>query len=643
MKNIFKKFSGLFIILMCVVMLVACGGGTSKKLWDKYVKAVNKHDLATVGECFTETDTKDRENFVTNNADYFNNLSSIKTKSYKETINCDFSNSTNTQAYYLAEIEVVVNDSTPYSIKIYSYSNNKGLYFCSLFNFEDGFTGNEPNDYWKEKTYYHTEDFIYKNYDSGTVYIEETKNLKDAVVPAEIDGNKVTTIGEYAFYKYYKMLSFTIPTSRLRNLVIEEGIDTVGKYAFYQCNKLKSLVIPESMRYIDRMAFANCSSLERLEFQTRTKETGSIIEITSDSIGSLNGDKLVITGAHNLQVGEIIYLNAELGDNKVPRVKWSSTSGIITINESTGKVTANKNGQATITATLEENRAVSATITIKIEEIKTSDCLKMYWDAFSRCKNLKEIYIHAYNPNSIAIDSGNNWVFNSTCKIYVPKGSRDMYVSHALWKDYADQIVEMEDDDAEDTLDEVLSLLNTTLDACGDIYYAVNPNKIDHIIYAIENGGKVNLVDGYVGSKLLNNASASIISETADKGQLYNLLLALTGALSESYDDSDLEKTFEPESDDAAIIAEAMELVEDHTKKEETDITLTAVQLVENELNPNVKLYHIEYRVKQDTESTESDINVLIQGSTTTKFDKTYDGIYDLIKMVMCSASKYEK
>lgn len=644
MKNIFLKISGLFIIILCVIILTGCGNQPSKELWNKYVKAVNKGDLNGVAECFTEPDTVERTNFTIDHADYLTNLKSIKTKSYKETINCSFSNSMNTQAYYLAEIEAVVNGSTTYTFSIYMYENNKGLFFCSSFNFEDGFTGNEPSAYWKQYAYYHTDEFLYKNYDTGTVYIEETKNLKSVTVPAEVDGQKVSTIGEYAFYKYYKILSFTIPTSKLKELIIEEGVNTIGKYAFYQCKKLKSLVIPESMRYIDRMAFANCAKLEKLEFQVRTKESGSVIELNSESIGATDtGEKLVITGGHNLLTGEILYLNAELGDNKVPRVLWSSSSEVLSINSSTGKVTANKAGHATVVATLIDNPAVTARIEIDINEIETKDCLKMYWDAFSRCKNLKEIYIHAYNPNSIIIDGGNTWLFNSTCKIYVPKGARDMYVSHTLWSKYADQIVEMQEDDAELTIDTALNAVNLTRATSGDIYSAVNPNKIDNIIYLIQNGTNYNLVNAYVGSKLLNNANANVISETTSKEQLYNLLSGLMSELSITLDDDILEKEIDEDSDDGKLYADALALVMQFTSQAKDNINLTRVEFVENELNPGVKLYSINYKIKDSAEATVEVLNVYINGESVQSFDVNYDSLYALIKIVMASANKVEK
>ena len=646
-KNLLVKLCGFILMVLCIFILVGCGKGQSKKLWEKYVKAINNQDLDAVAECFEET-PEAQAKFKEDHADYFSGLTKIKTKSFNETINCSFSNKLNTQAYYLGEIVVTVNGSTEYNITIYFYENNKGTFFCSYFKIEEGFTANEPNDYWKDKVYFHTDEYLYKNYPTGTAYIEETKNLKNAVVPAEIDGNRVSTIGEYAFYKYTKMLSFTISTSKLRSVVIEEGVDTIGKYAFYQCRKLKELVIPESIRYIDRMAFANCTGLERLEFQTRTKESGSTLELESTSYGEHMGNKLVIVGAHNIQIGEIAYLSAELGDNKVPRVEWTTTSEAISVNASTGKIVANKAGRATVTATLVENRAVTATVEILISEIEAQDCLKMYWDAFSRCPNLKEIIIHAYNPNSFVIDSGNSWLFNTTCKIYVPKGSRDMYVSHALWSKYADQIVELEEDDAEIGMNVALEKLNLTKETAGDIYSVVNPNKIDNIIYLIQNGGRYDLVNAYSGSKIYNNASATIIEETTNKDQLYKLLVGLIGELSNVLDENkieDLVRDNDENDEDFKQYNKAKDIVYNERKKDNAELTPEAVkvneiQIVENELNPGVTVYAVHYKLGDGGQ--ENVTYIYINGATTTIFDETYTGSYDLIKVVMASANKVE-
>ena len=64
--------------------------------------------------------------------------------------------------------------------------------------------------------------------------------------------------------------------------------------------------------------------------------------------------------------------------------------------------------------------------------------------------------------------------------------------------------------------------------------------------------------------------------------------------------------------------------------------------VVENELNPGVTIYRVSF--KNTAEGNEENVmNVYIKNNTNTIIDNTYDGIYDLIKIVMASASKVEK
>lgn len=84
----------------------------------------------------------------------------------------------------------------------------------------------------------------------------------------------VTTIGSYAFYYCSKLTSVTISDSvisigdyafsnctNIDNLIIEEGITTIGKYAFNYCSKLSTIRIPDSVTSIGEYAFRYCSGL----------------------------------------------------------------------------------------------------------------------------------------------------------------------------------------------------------------------------------------------------------------------------------------------------------------------------------------------------------------------------------------------
>ncbi len=73
----------------------------------------------------------------------------------------------------------------------------------------------------------------------------------DVTVPATINGKKVVKIEDLAFLR----------NTTLENVVLEDGIKTIGKLAFRSCSNLKSISIPESVTYIQTCAFEFCTSL----------------------------------------------------------------------------------------------------------------------------------------------------------------------------------------------------------------------------------------------------------------------------------------------------------------------------------------------------------------------------------------------
>ena len=70
-------------------------------------------------------------------------------------------------------------------------------------------------------------------------------------VKSVVIADGVTSIGEYAFFYCESLTSVTIPDS----------VTSIGKYAFFCCTSLTSVTIPDSVTSIGRFAFSNCTSL----------------------------------------------------------------------------------------------------------------------------------------------------------------------------------------------------------------------------------------------------------------------------------------------------------------------------------------------------------------------------------------------
>ena len=108
--------------------------------------------------------------------------------------------------------------------------------------------------------------------------------------------NSVTNIGDGAFSSCGSMMSITIPqlvctngemvsgifgrinySSVITNVIISEGVKSIGAYVFRYCHGLKSVTIPDSVTNIGNSAFWECSSL------TNVTIPNSVINIGDDA------------------------------------------------------------------------------------------------------------------------------------------------------------------------------------------------------------------------------------------------------------------------------------------------------------------------------------------------------------------------
>ena len=95
-------------------------------------------------------------------------------------------------------------------------------------------------------------DFEYELLEDDTVTITGYTGYADALeIPSEIDGKKVTSIGDVAFENCDSLTSVTIPDS----------VTTIGDWAFAWCDSLTSVTIPDSVTTIGGTAFIRCGSL----------------------------------------------------------------------------------------------------------------------------------------------------------------------------------------------------------------------------------------------------------------------------------------------------------------------------------------------------------------------------------------------
>ncbi len=97
------------------------------------------------------------------------------------------------------------------------------------------------------------------NYKGVAPWYSQRKKIKKVVIE-----NEVTSIGNYAFYGCSGLTSVTIPNS----------VTSIGNDAFYGCSGLTSVTIPNSVTSIGRSAFSGCSGLTSLTIPNSVTSIG---------------------------------------------------------------------------------------------------------------------------------------------------------------------------------------------------------------------------------------------------------------------------------------------------------------------------------------------------------------------------------
>lgn len=87
----------------------------------------------------------------------------------------------------------------------------------------------------------------------------------DVVIPSNIDGYAVTSIGNNSFNGCVSLQNVTIPV----------GVTRVGVNAFYGCTKLINVTIPDGVTIIDNSAFYSCESLSDISFPASLASIGN--------------------------------------------------------------------------------------------------------------------------------------------------------------------------------------------------------------------------------------------------------------------------------------------------------------------------------------------------------------------------------
>ena len=106
-------------------------------------------------------------------------------------------------------------------------------------------------------------------------------------IPSIVNGYRVTSIGEEAFYCCFGLTSVTIPSSvtsigeeafygctGLTSVTIPSSVTSIGNYAFYFCDGLTSVTIPNNVTSIGDCAFCHCHGLTSVTIPSSVTSIG---------------------------------------------------------------------------------------------------------------------------------------------------------------------------------------------------------------------------------------------------------------------------------------------------------------------------------------------------------------------------------
>ena len=202
----------------------------------------------------------------------------------------------------------------------------------------------------------------------------------------ELDGTVLTISGNGAMKKYYYNFPDPAPwsSSDITEVIINDGVTSIGDFSFLNCSNLKSIIISDTVTTIGASAFNGCSSLNSVTIpDSVTTIDGSAFKdcdsmtsvLIPDSVTSIG--KNAFNGCSKLASLTIPNAVTTIGENAFEDTAWynNQPDGLLYV----GRIAYKKKGDFPT----EEK--------IKDGTLKIADC------AFSGCSGMTSVTI----PNSV--------------------------------------------------------------------------------------------------------------------------------------------------------------------------------------------------------------------------------------------------
>ncbi len=278
------------------------------------------------------------------------------------------------------------------------------------------------------------EDFKYTEKDNEIIINRFIGNTPHVVVPKQINGLNVTTIGNTAFALKKEIISVTLPDtvkiigeyafteSSVEEIVLSNSLEEIGFSAFLKCENLKTVKLPDSLTTLSRYAFKECKSLKHINIPKNIKTVDEeVFSYTGlATVHFDNGVQEIATNAFLMStVKEAVF------PSSLRQVSWQAFGGC----ENLEKIVLNE-GLTTI-----ENSAFAGT---KIKEITIPKTVTVVTDrSFNYCSSLDKIIFEGDAPEKFIVEDDIFGVWEATdvhFKIYCRKDAKGF--TFPTWNGY---------------------------------------------------------------------------------------------------------------------------------------------------------------------------------------------------------------
>lgn len=110
------------------------------------------------------------------------------------------------------------------------------------------------------------------NSDNTVTITKYTGNDGDVEIPAEIDGKKVSAIGNI-----FEDTGAFQDCTTLISVIIPDGVAEIQDNAFQGCTNLKTVTIPASVTLLRNCAFDNCPNLQSIYFEGNAPQIANYV------------------------------------------------------------------------------------------------------------------------------------------------------------------------------------------------------------------------------------------------------------------------------------------------------------------------------------------------------------------------------